>query len=299
MEKKDLIGFGAINIDFICLVRKLACLDEEIPIKKFFMYPGGSVPNTIVTLSLLGKEVALSGAVGTDDIGRCLLEFYKVNNIDIEQISIKKGITGRAFILLPESKRNRVIYPYIGVNKDIKEKDLDYNRFKDFKIVHMELLGCPEQLKIKKRLSSLNIDVSLSIGMIFAQKGLIKIKELLSNCRLVFLNEKEIKVLTGSSVVDGALLLNKLGVKIVVVTRKDKGCIISSEEGIKRIPTKKIKAIDDTGAGDVFAGGFLYGILEGLSLEECAKIGNKMASYSLRDFGATRGLFKQKIKGFF
>lgn len=299
MREKDLIGFGAINIDFICLIRKLASLGEEVPVKKFFMYPGGSVPNTIVTLSLLGKKVALSGAVGTDNLGRYLLEFYKKNNINIEEISIKNGITGRAFIFLPELKRKRVIYPYIGVNKDIKDEDMNYKKFEDFKIVHMEYLDIPEQFEIQKHLTRLDIDVSLSIGMIYAKNGLKKIKKLLPNCKFIFLNEREIKVLTGLSVVDGALLLNKLGIKIVIVTLGRKGCIVSSDKMIKQVPTERIKVIDDTGAGDVFTGGFLYGIMEGLSLEDCAKMGNKMASYSLRDFGATSGLFKQKDKGFF
>jgi|GEM_PF-1412447 len=301
MNKKDLIGFGAINIDFICIVQKLAKIGEEIPIKKYFVLPGGSVPNTVVTLSLLDKKVALSGAVGTDDIGKRLLNFYKMNNIDVEQVSVKDGVTGRAFVFLPELKRKRVIYPYIGVNNDLTDKDIDYNQFEDFKIIHMELIGTPEQFKIQKRLSELDTDVSLSIGMIYAKKGITnKVKELLSHCKFVFLNEREIKMMTGVSVVNGALMLNKLGAKTVVITLGKNGCIISSDNEIKRVPTEKIKVIDDTGAGDVFTGGFLYGVLEGLPLERCAEIGNKMASFSLRDFGATNGLFKQKKnKGFF
>lgn len=300
-DKKDLIGVGAINIDYVCLVRKLAGLGEEISIKKYFVSPGGSVPNTVITLSLLGKKVALSGAVGADYAGECLLDFYKINNIDTEQISVKDGVTGRAFIFLPELKRRRVIYPYIGVNKDLTDKDIDYKRFEDFKIIHMEFLDTPKQFKIQKCLSTLDIDFSLSIGMIYAKKGLTtKIKTILPNCKFVFLNEIELRVLTGSSsVTDGALMLNKLGARIVVVTLGRRGCIVSSDEGMIRVPTEKIKVVDDTGAGDVFAGGFLYGVLERLSLEDCTKIGNRMASFSIGDFGATRGLFKQKDKGFF
>ncbi|VUT24658.1 MAG: putative sugar kinase [Candidatus Methanolliviera sp. GoM_oil] len=291
--KRDLIGFGAINYDFICLIDKLADSGEEVPIKRLYTCPGGSVPNTVVTLSVLGKDVALAGAIGKDNLGTELLDFYRSHDIDIKLVLRKGGCTGRAFVFV-DKEGKRTIYPFGGVNSDIRMEDLDMEKIRDFKMVHVGSFANPEQLKIQEAISRLGVDISFSPGMIYAKMGLKYIKKILKNCKILFLNEGELKILTGSSVFVGISLLNKIGVEIVVVTLGEKGCLIGLKGDITKVKAKRVNMKDETGAGDAFAGGFLYGILEERELIECGMMGNEIASYAIRDFGAISGLLKPK-----
>ncbi|VUT25225.1 MAG: putative sugar kinase [Candidatus Methanolliviera sp. GoM_oil] len=283
--KRDIIGFGAINYDFICLVDKLADSGEEVPIKNIYTCPGGSVPNTVVALSVLGKDVALAGAIGRDELGTELLDFYRSHDIDAESVLRKDGATGRAFIFVDKEGR-RTLYPFGGVNSDISMEDLDLERMRSFKMIHIGSFANPEQLKIQEAICDIGVDVSFSPGMIYAKMGLKYIKKVLRHCKILFLNERELKILTGLSVSDALSLLNKIGVEIAVVTLGEKGCLIGSKGKLTKVKAKKVDVRDDTGAGDLFAGGFLCGILEERELMECGMMGNEMASHSLKDFGA-------------
>lgn len=108
-------------------------------------------------------------------------------------------------------------------------------------------------------------------------------------------NRDEIKALTNTkSLEKGIQKLHQLGIKIIVVKLAEEGSIVSKDFSIELVPPFKVKAKDSTGAGDAFAGGFLFGILTGKSLYESALIGNYFGAVATQEFGSTSSIMKMK-----
>jgi ribokinase len=121
---------------------------------------------------------------------------------------------------------------------------------------------------------------------VYCYLGLKKITPLLEKTFVLFVNDAEIKMLTGKKPKGGSKELLDLGPEIVVCTMGDKGALITNRDSQFISPAKKVsRVIDTTGAGDTFAAGFIYGLIKNKSLEWSASLGNKMAAKALSDFG--------------
>ena len=285
----DVIGVGALNIDFLYKVDEILPSEGEIFIKEFSMSFGGSAANTIVGLSRLGKKVGMVGCVGNDREGKEMLEDFKKERVDISEIDITNHRTGYALCFIDRDGK-RAIYVYAGANDKVKlEKKIGY--LNKAKFVHFSsFIGKYPFNEQKKLINRLKVKLSFSPGSIYARKGLDSILPIIQRSYVVFLNREEIKRLTGKGYVEGAKKMLELGASIVAVTLGREGCYIASKQGCFRVEGFSADVVDTTGAGDAFAAGFLYGLLEGKDLYSCGRIGNWVASLCIREIGARKGL---------
>ncbi len=120
-------------------------------------------------------------------------------------------------------------------------------------------------------------------------------RRLLRRQRSFFLNRDEIEMLTGHSYRDGAKMLNEIGAAVVVVTLGGDGCYIRTPDAETVVPGYAAKVVDTTGAGDAFCAGFLCGRLSGRPLDECGRMGNRVAARCIEAVGARTGLPGKKI----
>jgi ribokinase len=137
-----------------------------------------------------------------------------------------------------------------------------------------------------------NIKVSLDPGELYARKGLATLKPLIKRSFVVFLNENEIKLLTGKNYREGAKTLVNEGIGIVAAKLGKRGCYLTDDKETLLIKPYKVKVVDTTGAGDAFCAGFLYGLIKKKDLHECGRLGNFVASRCIREAGAREGLPK-------
>ncbi len=292
----DVVGIGALNYDRLFKVSKIACGDEEEFIKDFSEECGGSAANTIVGLARLGLKTGFIGNVGDDYEGKKILDCFVQENVDISMIKIKKGKSGVVFGFVDESGE-RALYVHPGVNDylSIGEEEIEY--INKAKFVHMSsFVGENSYKEQKKLVNKIKAKISFAPGMLYAKKGIEEIKAIIEKSFVVFLNRREIELLTGMGYVEGSKLLLDIGAKVVVVTLGKEGCIINGDIKVEGFKTK---VVDTTGAGDAFAAGFLYGIIRGYSLKKCGLIGNKVASMCISKVGARQGLPREKdIKDF-
>lgn len=290
---KDVIGFGALNMDKIYSVDSIPTKDEEVFVTNLKLHPGGSAANTIVGLKRLKVRAGIMGKVGNDEDGDLLIEDFREEGVDTTSILRGEGRSGSAMILV-DNDGNRAIIVDPGVNDTIQCDEMDLEYISNFRLLHLTSFICREVQKSlesqKKLVDDFESDISFDPGMVYAKRGIGGLRGLLNSTKIFMPSEAELRILTGESYRKGAALMLKEGPEIVAVKLGNRGCYITDGEQETEVPAYPVKAIDTTGAGDAFNAGFIFGYLNGHDLEKCGKLGNQVAGYCIQHKGARRGL---------
>lgn len=288
----SVIGFGALNLDKIYRVDKIPGKDEEGFVRSLELSPGGSAANTIVGLARLGIKSGYIGKVGNDAEGRILLEDLKKEGVETQAVIRAEGRSGTAIILVDDAG-NRAILVDPGVNDTISYEEIELEFVKKFRVLHLTSFICKngeDSLKSQKRIVEEFELVSFDPGMPYAERGLKDMLPLLRRTTIFLPNRIEIEKMFGMDYRAAAEECLNLGIEIVVVKLGSEGCWVKTSQKDFSMKPFMVEVVDTTGAGDAFNAGFLYGYLEGKSLEDCAKFGNYVASLCIQHVGARSGL---------
>lgn len=270
------------------------------PVEKTGLSFGGDALNEAVVLSRLGKKVQLISKVGKDEAGARVIDYAEGCGLTTECIIQEEGLTtGINIVLLDEKgERHFLTNPQGSLRKLAIEDILPYadamGEIVSFASIFVSLLlDIPAMEQLFRKIKSVPGRI-LVADMTKAKNGerLEDIKCLLPYIDYILPNENEIALLTG--ICDSrknAELLVEAGVGCAVVKCGAKGCIIATKEAVLDVPACPIERLaDTTGAGDCFAGGFLWALSEGYSLEDCGKMACAVASCSVEQVGATEGV---------
>ncbi len=290
--KLDVIGFGALNVDKLYKVNKIAREDEESFVLDLQEAPGGSAANTIAGLARLGLKTGYIGKVANDHEGKLLLKDFKREKVDTSGIIIAS--TGRSGVVsgYVDIKGQRALYVDPGVNDTLEFKEISLEYASGAEFLHLTSFVGEKPFKAQSRLVKelSTIKVSLDPGEIYARKGLSTLKTLIERSFVVFPNENEVRILTGKELKKGSRVLIKKGAGIVAVKLGERGCYVTDHKENYLVKSYRTKVVDTTGAGDAFCAGFLYGLIKGKDLYTCAKLGNFVASRCITEVGARTGL---------
>ncbi|MFO7967786.1 MAG: carbohydrate kinase family protein [Archaeoglobaceae archaeon] len=295
VDKGDVIGFGAINMDKIISVDTIPKKDEEVFVTDLELHPGGSAANTIVGLAKLEMKAGIMGKVGNDEDGDLLMQDFRIEGVDTTAV-IRAGARSRSgsAMVLVDKEGNRAIIVDPGVNDTIHYDEMDLDHISNFRLLHLTSFICKESegsLEEQKRLvDSFEGEVSFDPGMVYARRGINGLRGLLSFTRIFMPNEAEVKILTGKDYRKGAAILLEEGPGIVVVKLGSRGCYITDGVQETEVPADPVKVVDTTGAGDAFNAGFIFGYLKDLELEKCGRLGNVVAGHCIQHKGARKGL---------
>ncbi|NQT31375.1 MAG: carbohydrate kinase family protein [Deltaproteobacteria bacterium] len=297
----QIVGVGALNIDHIYKVARILD-DGEAVVEAVEVFPGGSAANTIYGLGKLGVSAGFGGAVGDDDEGKILLKDFEAVGVDTGQIKIKPKATTGSVICLSDKVGKRSLYVLPGANNLLTIKDIDLSYINGAKILHLSSFANDKQFKMSLELvDKLDDSVRLSFtpGALYAAKGFQALAPILRRTYILFINQDEIKQLTGEGVIGGAAECLQTGCQRVVVTL-GKGIKLKNTAASGYIrdanneyiikPSDTGARTDTTGAGDAFAAGFLYGVVNNKDLEECGRLGDITAKLCISKIGAREGL---------
>jgi ribokinase len=294
MTKFDAVGFGALNVDTLLKVNRLAGAEEESFIEDYTEACGGSAANTVVGLARLGCKVGFIGKIANDRNGKLQLECLNSEGVDTNGIIISnQGKSGKVLGFV-DKKGARALYINSGVNDTIafKEIKLDYAVQTNF--LHLTSFVGDKSLQTQiKLLTTLPSDVKISFdpGAVYARKGYKAIEPILKKTYALIPNSHELELLTNESdYCKGADSMIGRGIKIVAVKLGAEGCYVTDGRERLRIAPFKVNVVDTTGAGDAFCAGFLYGLIKNKSLFECGKLGNLVASRCAMQMGARASL---------
>ena len=252
---------------------------------------GGSVANSIVGLSQLGNEVGFIGKVSKDDLGQKYEDGLKKEKVNYLYKKKNEVIpTGSCLILItPDSERT--MCTYLGTAGKINDSDIDAEIVKKSEITFLEGYlwdeGEPKKAFDKAIQNSHKVAMSLS-DLFCVERHKDQFLELVKNkLDIVFANEQEILSLTGYKSFDDAVSFVKNLNKIVIITRGEKGAIaINNNEVIECQAEKGLQIKDLTGAGDLFAAGYLHGYINKFSIKECLDKGTELSSKIIQKIGA-------------
>jgi len=249
---------------------------------------GGSAANTIHGLASLGAPTGYIGKVGNDSFGEFFSNDMKANGI--EPFMLKSTTdTGRAIALIsPDSERT--FATYLGAAVELSDTDLNPEQFKGYHYLHIEgylVLNHSLMQKAAKLAKANNMKISLDIASFnVVEDNLAFLKDYVKKyVDIIFANEEEAKAFTGKEPEDA---LNEIAeqCEIAVVKIGSKGSMVKNNGKIYRIEPFKANSIDTTGAGDLYASGFLFGLVNNYTLDKCGKIGSLCASKVIEVIGS-------------
>ena len=252
---------------------------------------GGSVANSIVGLSQLGNDVGFIGKVNDDDLGGKYEEGLKTENVKYFYSKKKEELpTGTCLILVtPDSERT--MCTFLGTAGKINENDVDENAIKKSEIIFLEGYlwdeGDPKKAFDKAINNANKVAMSLS-DQFCVDRHKPHFLELVKNkLDITFANEQEITSLIDAKNFEEVINFSKKLNKLVVVTRGEKGAIaIQGEKVVETEIIQNLKILDLTGAGDLFASGFLHGYVNQLSIKESLEKGTQMSAKVIQQIGA-------------
>jgi len=271
-----------VNREFVWQI-----LDKTVNLSKS-LSSGGSAANTIHGLANLGVETAFMGKVGSDEFGEIFkkdLLLKKINPL----IFYGLNETGRAVALVsPDGERT--FATFLGAAVELSEDDIDSSIFKGYKYFHIEGYLVQNHHLIEKavRLAKKN---DLLVSLDLASFNVVEAnREFLSSIieeyvDIVFANEEEAKAFTGLAPEKALENISK-DCSIAIVKLGEKGSIIQRKSEKFTVPAIKANCIDTTGAGDLYASGFLYGLTKQYDLEACGRLGSLLAGNVIEVIGA-------------
>ena len=303
------LGIGNAIVDVLCkvddqfikdhnLTKGTMKLVDEQEFKKLLSnlkiestISGGSVANSIVGMSQLGDEVSFIGKVNDDDLGHKYINGLKKENVDYFYNVKKENIpTGTCLILItPDSERT--MCTFLGIAGQINHNDIDVNAVKNAEIIFLEGYlwdeGGPTKAFEKALSASKKSAMSLSDPFCVDRHkdGFLNLVK--NKLDIIFANEKEAMSLIDAKSFDEVIEFGKSLNKLFIVTRSDKGSVAIEGSDISEAQAKSnLKIVDLTGAGDLFAAGFLHGFTNNKNPHESLKLGTEMASKIIQKIGA-------------
>ena len=252
---------------------------------------GGSVANSVVGLSQLGNKVGFIGKVSDDDFGKKYEEGLKKENVEYIYNKKKETLpTGTCLILItPDSERT--MCTFLGTAGKISENDMNIEAVKKSDMIFLEGYlwdeGDPKKAFIKAINNAKKVAMSLS-DKFCVDRHKVHFLDLVKNkLDIIFSNEEEIISLIDAKNFDEVITFAKQTKKLLIITRGNKGAIsINGDNVVETGIRENLNIIDLTGAGDLFAAGYLHGIINNFSQIECLNKGTEMSSKIIQQFGA-------------
>ncbi|MEN6329540.1 MAG: carbohydrate kinase family protein [Methanobacteriaceae archaeon] len=276
----DVAVLGTCNLDFISRVSRFAGADEEVNMGQLHQRVGGSAANSALTLSLLGIKTGIMTRVGMDYGGNLIRQRLKDEGIGTERIIALDEPTGMTFIAV-DDQGERSIYVHMGANAHFELLEGDKTYIEDAKVLHLTGM----YLEVVEEASQHAETLSFNPGMLLSSFGLSKLRNTIKQADMLFLNQKEARILTGREPSAGAEFLVEMGVPMVILTRGRDGATLYTPEEIILSPAVEAQVLDTTGAGDTFAAAFLACHLQGNDGEKCLRKANQAASQQVEKWG--------------
>ncbi len=290
----DIVVVGSINMDLVTNVKQIPKKGETCLGYGLNRIPGGKGANQAVAAARLGARVEMIGRLGDDAMADDLLKSLKINQVGVKNvIRTEEETSGTALIMVEETGDN-VIVVIPGSNGKLDEEDIDQaiDTIRSTKIVVTQLEIPIQTVKyVLEKAKAFNKYTILNPAPAAYLED-----DIIMNTDLLTPNETELEILSGitieseADIIRAAKKLLKRGVKQLIVTLGDKGCMYIDEKGHKSYSALSVKAVDTTAAGDSFTAALAVALCEGKSMDEVITFATKVGALTVTKFGAQQSL---------
>ena len=287
-ENIQVIGLGQACLDFLGRLKIYPEEDGKCELLDLHIQCGGPASTALVTLSRLGIQTSFLGSISDDHFGSEIVKGLKEEKVDSTFLKITPGHTSQfAFIAITQAGANRTIFWHRGSVPHLRAADVDLTPFSKAKILHFDGLMIEACLEAARQATKRGLSVVMDAGTM--RDGS---RELVSLVDVLIASEgfAEPLVGRGASPEKALAALRQLGPKEVVITRGSKGTVGLSGEELLFQKAFSIDSVDTTGAGDVYHGAYIYGLLQGWNMPECMRFASATAALKCREIGARKGI---------
>jgi sulfofructose kinase len=282
-------GLGQCSLDYLALVDVYPQVDSKKEVLQWQEQCGGPVATALAALSRLGVSCRFCGITGDDPAGERIRRSLVFEGVDVRGLVARKGeISQIAFIVIEKKTARRTIFWRRPSGEPLAEEEIDAGFLSGSNFLLLDGLMHDASMCAARRARELHIPVMLDGGS--ARPGMVDLARL-SDYAVV---SEEFARGLGWDMARDALCRERenLGVKVLTVTLGEKGNVTVSDDAVIEIPAFGVKALDTTGAGDVFHGGYIYGILQGWDLRDTVIFASALAAMKCTKIGGRAGIPK-------
>jgi len=281
------VGMGLNAVDHLCVVPNYPQFDSKVKMLEYSKQGGGQVATAMVTCVRLGLKAKYIGKVGDDEFGWFSLETLKREGIDVSEVMVEKGAYSQfAFILIENGTGERTIIWDRDDTLKIHLHEIKKESICSGKVLHLDTHEVEASIQAARWAKEEGIPVMLD-----AEKVKDGTAELLTYVDILIADRTFPKSMIGCDDVRESLeKLGKLGPSFVCVTLGKEGSLALYDGEIFKTPAFKVECKDTTGAGDVFHGAFIYGMLRNWEIEEILRFSHGAASLKCRSLGGRSGI---------
>ncbi|MBI1988066.1 MAG: ribokinase [Nitrospinae bacterium] len=283
----DVVGLGLNAVDYLCVVPHFPRFDSKVKMLEFKREAGGQVATALVALTRWGLATSYIGKVGEDELGRYTWQELKKEGVDITHLKVAPGATSQfAFIMVDRQTGERTIVWHRDEKTDLTPQEVSRSAVTAGRVLHLDGHEIDAAIQAARWAREEGIPVVLDIDAIHP-----KTAELIRAADFLIGDRNFPTAFTGNPDREAALReIASLGPREVAMTLGTEGAMALSIEGVRYRPGYKVKAVDTTGAGDLFHAGFIYGLLQGWGLSERLAFANAVAALKCRQLGGRAGI---------
>ena len=292
----DVVGLGCCCLDFLGVLPRLPELDEEIQLLETSQQGGGEVATALVALAQLGSSVTFIGKVGDDPIGNFITEDFNRYGVDSKHLSIEPGkISLSAFVLVDKQSGKRTILAGTKTTSDVDPDQIPVELIQQAKFLHLDGSSRAAALQAACLARKAGTPVVLDADVLAYDA---QIHELIEQTDIVIASQAFAELFTKTQDVNRAMdTLLRHGPSTVVITLGDQGSLTESAGNRFHTTAFDVDVVDTTGAGDVFHGAFIHGMLQSWELAKVLEFASAVAAIKCTQLGGRQGIpsFQQTL----
>jgi ribokinase len=284
-------GIGQCSLDCLGVVGRYPAADEKAELSEWVEDGGGPAGTAIVTLARLGARCAFFGVVGDDEAGRKIRWQFEMDGVDVDGLKVRRGKASQvAFIAIDGSSGTRTIFWRRPTGAELGPSELPSGFPKGFDFVHLDGLMRDVSVFAAKKARAAGVPVMLDAG-----RERPWTLEIAQHCDYVVGSERFARDLGLKSQIPNpkSQIFKKLcsaGVRACTITLGGRGSMTFSKDGFFATPAFKVDIVDTTGAGDVFHGAYIYGLLRKWDLRKVVRFAAAVAALKCTQIGGRRGI---------
>jgi sulfofructose kinase len=297
LSEIEVIGLGQASVDYLGRVPSFPQEDQKVELLDLVDQCGGPASTALVTLSRLGVRTSFLGSISEDPFGKAILKALKDDGVDASLLKINPGYTSQfAFIAISSGNANRTIFWHRGSIPPLSAKDVDLSPFTGARVLHVDGLMIEASVEAARQARRMGLKVVMDAGTM-RERSL----DLVPLVDTLIASERFAEPLVGAETATEKALdaLHSLGPSEVVITLGSKGSLGWGNGRIVYQEAFDVKAMDTTGAGDVYHGAYIYGLLQNWSMAESMRLASAAAAMKCRYVGARKGIPSLKEVLFF
>ncbi len=284
------VGLGQCSYDNLCIVDSFPAPDTKKEVLEYETAGGGPVATALVSLSRLGVKCSFHGIVGDDEAGKKIRNSMKEENIDVHGLIARNQSNSQiAFICIEKNTGKRTIFWKRPSGAPLKPHELSDDFLDNADFLLLDGLMAEASLHAAKIAREKNIPVMLDAGSV--RDGMLELARL---CDYIVCSEEFARKFTnmrsGFDSEKAILKMRSFGVKAATITLGDRGSITLSGNDVFSVPAFPVDVVDTTGAGDVFHGGYIYGLLRKWSIKDVVRFASAFAALKCRILGGRAGI---------